>query len=81
MGWVRGRPAEEDRDPVTLRDWTDPGDGRHWTVWLERAKTPVMSFKSERELYTVLLDSNPGLEGLEDRSDEELQRWLDEGRG
>ncbi len=63
---------------MTLRDWTDPRDGRHWTVWLERAKTPVMSFRSEGDLHTVLLDSN---DGLKDRSDEELQRWLDEARG
>ena len=53
---------------------------RDWTVWLEPepSKKPVMAFRSEGELHTVWLDSN---HGLEDRSDEELQRWLDEGRG
>ena len=62
---------------MTLRDWTDPRDGRRWTVWLEPVKKPVISFKSGRELHTLLLDSNPR---LEDRLDEELQRWLDEAR-
>ena len=63
---------------MTLRDWTDPRDRRQWTIWLEPVKKPVISFKSEGEFHTVLLDSN---DGLEDRSHEELQRLLDEGRG
>ena len=38
---------------------------------------PVLAFGSERELHTVLVDFN---DSLEDRSDAELQRLLDEGR-
>ena len=39
---------------------------------------PVLVFGSERDLHAVALDFN---EGLEDRSDEDLQRLLDDGRG
>ena len=63
---------------MTFRDWTDPRDGRHWEVWLEPVDRPVLSFRSEGEFHTLLLDSR---DGLEDWSDEELQRLLDEGRG
>ena len=64
---------------MTLPSWTDPRDGKHWTVWLERwGQWPVLVFKSEGEIHTVFLDSD---DGPEDRSDEELQRWLDEARG
>ena len=64
--------------PMTLRDWTDPRDGRDWTVWLERESKPVLAFGSEGELHTVVVDFSESLEG---RSDEDLQRLLDEGRG
>ena len=70
---------------MTLRDWTDPRDGRHWTVWLERSgPRPILAFSLGGalsvggELHTVVIDFT---EGLEDRSDEDLQRLLDEGRG
>ncbi len=63
---------------MTLRFWIDPRDGRHWRVWLERSSPPVLVFGSERDLHAVAVDSN---EGFEDRSDEDLQRLLDEGRG
>ena len=62
---------------MTLRDWTDPRDGRQWKVWLERGPPPVLAFASEVEVISVLVDFN---EGLEDRSDADLQRLLDEGR-
>ena len=63
---------------MPLRDWTDPWDGRNWTVWLERGTWPVLVFGSEGDVHKVAVDFN---DGLEDRSDEELQRLLDEGRG
>ena len=63
---------------MILRDWTDPRDGRHWSVWLERRTPPVLAFGSEGYIYKVVVDFS---EGLEDRSDRELQRLLDEGRG
>ena len=63
---------------MTLREWTDPRDGRRWRIWLERRPTPVLVFGSEQDLHTVDVDFT---EGLEDRSDADLQRWLDEGGG
>ncbi len=51
---------------------------RHWTVWLTRGDEPVITFASEDYLYSVVVDFR---EGLKDRSDEDLQRLLDEGRG
>ncbi len=63
---------------MTLRDWTDPRDGRHWTVWLERGQPPVLAFGSEGDTHSVVVDFT---EGLEDRSDADLQRLLDEARG
>ena len=62
---------------MTLRDWTDPRDGRHWKVWLERVPPSVLAFGSEGDIHTVVVDF---VDGLEDRSDAELQRLLDEGR-
>ena len=30
---------------MTHRDWTDPRDGKHWLLWLERAALPgVLAF-------------------------------------
>ena len=62
---------------MTLRDWTDPRDGRHWKVRQTGLPT-VLVFESEGELVSVPIDFN---NDLEDRSDAELQRLLDEGRG
>ena len=62
---------------MTLRDWTDPRDGRHWRVQ-QTGLLPVLVFASKGDLFSVVVDSN---NGLEDRSDAELQRLLDEARG
>ena len=62
---------------MTLRDWTDPRDGRNWRVRQTDLPT-VLVFASEDDVFSVLVDFN---EGLEDRSDAELERLLDEGRG
>ena len=62
---------------MTLRDWTDPRDGRHRSVQQTGLPT-VLVFASEDDLFSVVVDFN---EGLEDRSDAELERLLDEGRG
>ena len=64
--------------PMNFRDWRDPRDGRYWSVWLQRGKKPVLTFGSTGDVYSVVVDFT---DGLEDRSDEELQRLLDEGRG
>ena len=61
---------------MTFRDWTDPRDGRHWKV-RQTGLPPVLVFATEEEIISVLVDSS---HGLEDRSDEELKRLLDEGR-
>ena len=61
---------------MTFRDWTDPRDGRHWKV-RQTGLPPVLVFASEDEVISVPVDFN---DGLAHRSDEELQRLLDEGR-
>ncbi len=61
---------------MTLRDWTDPRDGRHWKL-RQTGLPPVLTFTSEDELYSVLIDLS---RSLEDRSNEDLQRLLDRGR-
>ena len=64
---------------MTLRDWTDPRDRRHWTLWLERgAAAGVLAFASGSETYSVVVNFTDGLEG---RSDRDLERLLDEARG
>jgi hypothetical protein len=61
---------------MTLRFWKDPRDGRYWK--LRQTGLPTMLlFESEADLFSVVIDFN---DKLEDRSDEELQRLLDEGR-
>ena len=60
---------------MTFRDWIDR-DGRLWTVRQTRPP-PVLVFKSEDDVFSVVVDFS---DGLEDRSDEDLQRLLDEGR-
>ena len=62
---------------MTLRFWTDPRDGRHWKV-RQTGLPPVLVFTSEDEVVRILVDFR---DSLEDRSDEDLQRLLDEGRG
>ena len=63
---------------MTHRHWTDPRDGRHWTLWLEQGPAAgVLAFASGGETYSVVVDFT---DGLEDRSDRELERLLDEGR-
>ncbi len=60
---------------MTLRDWTDPRDGRHWKVRQTGLPT-VLVFSSEDDVFSVVVDFIV----LADRSDEDLQRLLDEGR-
>ncbi len=62
---------------MTLRDWTDPRDGRHWKV-RQTGLPPVLVFTSGDDVFSVVVDFN---DGIEDRSDAELERLLDEGRG
>ena len=62
---------------MTLRFWTDPRDGRHWKV-RQTGPPPVLVFESEDDVFSVLVDLN---DRLEDRSDAELQRLLDEEEG
>ena len=60
---------------MTLRDWTDPRDGRHWKV-RQTGLPPVVVFVSEGDVFSLVVD----FIGLEDRSDRELERLLDQGR-
>ncbi len=61
---------------MTLRFWTDPRDRRHWKVRQTGLPT-VLVFSSEDDVFSVVIDFK---DRLEDRSDAELQRLLDEGR-
>ncbi len=61
---------------MTLRFWKDLRDGRFWKVRRTRLP-PVLLFTSEDELISVPVDFS---DSLADRSDEDLQRLLDEGR-
>ena len=58
---------------MTLRDWTDPRDGRHWKL-RQTGLPPVLMFASKEEVVTVPVDF---IDGLEDRSHEDLRRLLD----
>ena len=60
---------------MTLRDWTDPRDGRYWKL-RQTGLPPVLVFTSEDDVSSVLVDFR---DSLEDRSDADLQRLLDEG--
>ncbi len=62
---------------MTLRFWTDPRDGRHWTV-RQTGLSPVLVFESEGDVFSVVVVD---FIGLADLSNEDLQRLLDEGRG
>ena len=62
---------------MILRDWTDPRDGRNWTIWIAKGARPLLVFASDGELQTVLVSFK---DGIEDVSDPVLQRWLDEAR-
>lgn len=70
--WIRGS-----RLLLTLRNWTDR-DGRHWKVRLETGPPAVLVFASKGDVWSVLVDFT---DGLDDRSDADLGRRLDEGRG
>ncbi len=59
---------------MTLRFWTDPRDGRQWEV---RQTGLLLVFESEDDEFSVVVDFIV----LADRSDEDLQRLLDEGKG
>ena len=61
---------------MTLRLWMDSRDGRHWKL-RQTGLPPMLVFTSEEEVVSVPVDF---IDGLEDRSDAELQRLLDEGR-
>ncbi len=63
---------------MTLCDWTDVRDGPRWTVWIRPGVEPALAFVSKNEFCTVRVDFT---DGLEDRSDTDLQRLLDEARG
>ena len=69
--WIRGS-----RLLLTPPDWADR-DGRHWSVPLETRPLPLLVFASKGDVCSVLVDFT---DGLEDRSDADLGRWLDEGR-
>ncbi len=58
---------------MTLRFWTDPRDGRHCEV---RQTGLLLVFESEDDVFSVVVDFIV----IADRSDEDLQRLLDEAK-
>ena len=49
------------------RDWTDPRDGRHWVLWLEREKhRRVLAFASEQDNCEVEVRSDTPLGDMTD---------------
>ena len=62
---------------MTWRDWTDPRDGRHWKV-RQTGLPPVLVFAAEHDVFSVIVEFN---DSIEDRSEAELERLLDEARG
>ena len=60
---------------MTLRFWTDPRDDRHWKV-SDTGLPPVLVLESEGDVVSVVVDFIV----LANRSDEDLQRLLDEGK-
>ena len=58
---------------MSLRFWTDPRDRRHWEV---RQTGLLLVFESEDDEFSVVVDFIV----LADRSDENLQRLLDDGQ-
>ncbi len=64
---------------MTHRDWTDPRDGRHWVLWLERVENRrMLDFASEPDSCQVEVRSDTP---LGDMTDNELMALLDRGRG
>ena len=64
---------------MTHRDWTDPRDGKHWLLWLERvALRGVLAFAADGKQFTAeVLSDTP----LADVTDNELAALLDRARG
>ncbi len=64
---------------MTHRDWTDPRDGRHWVLWLERVENRrMLDFASDQDSCQVDVRSDTP---LNDMADNELMALLDRGRG
>ncbi len=61
---------------MNLRFWKDPRDRRHWRV-RQTGLPSMLVFASEDDVFSVVVDFS---DSLDDRSDEDLQRLLDEGR-
>ena len=62
---------------MTHRDWTDPRDGRHWVLWLERGRNRrVLGFPSEQDGCEVDVHSDTPLPEM---TDNELMALLDRG--
>ena len=64
---------------MTHRHWTDPRDGKHWLLWLERAALRgVLAFAADGKQFTAeVLSDTP----LADVTDNELEALLDRAKG
>ena len=67
------------RRGMTHRDWTDPRDGKHWLLWLERAeRRGVLAFAADGKQFTAEVRSDTP---LADVTDNEIEALLDRARG
>ena len=64
---------------MTPRDWTDPRDGRHWLLWLERGeRRGLLAFAADGKQFRAGMRSDTP---LADVTDNELEVLLDRARG
>ncbi len=71
-------PEASDETVTPMRGWFDRRDGSYWMLWFDRGDRDVLVFVAEEgERYSIEVDFE---DGLEDRSDAELERLLDEAR-
>ncbi len=70
--------SEASDDDDSVRECFDRRDGSYWMLWFDRGDRDVLLFAAEEgERYSIEVDFD---DGLEDRSDAELERLLDEAR-
>ena len=63
---------------MSHRDWTDPRNGKHWLLWLERGERHrALAFAADGKQFTVEMRSDTP---LADVTGNELEALLDRMR-
>ena len=71
-------PGASDEMMDLPREWFDRRDCSYWMLWFDRGDRDVLVFAAEKgERHSIEVDFD---DGLEDRSDAELERLLDGAR-